>query len=514
MFTTIVDDAYIFFRYAENIVNGYGFVWNIGEQPIEGYSSFLYLVVLIFAKFLTLDFELFSLIFGIITSTFTLYFAYLIYQFSYPDQEKYTFANIVAVIIITVSPAFLYWSVAGMETSFYSMFLLLTIYYYLKLLNSIRASLLKGILFGLLCMLRFEAVIFFLAALYYLIKVDKSLIKVKIDRLAFTFVLGFTIIFGTYFLWRWSYFGYFLPNTFYAKTGGGLQQIFSGFSYVLKSLRLFYGLGWIPILFVLLFFKKNMIRGKSAFVLSLALISLAVTILIGGDHFNLGRFVLPVFPLLFVVFVPAFKRMLSFPIKYFTIKPFYRVAALLFFLMITLSVKIVYTQSASGLENLLNSKKEIIAVYDESTEEEIIDWQHGWIIMGNGLKQITEKDDYIATVPIGAIGYYSKVNIIDMVGIVDPVIAHEQISTNHLEKWTPGHTKGDGKYILSRKPKYIQLTDYLTRSPLEIPHKRSLQFSSVKEIWESEEFQNDYEFYPVEVIDGWYYNLFKRISLR
>jgi hypothetical protein len=101
-----------------------------------------------------------------------------------------------------------------------------------------------------------------------------------------------------------------------------------------------------------------------------------------------------------------------------------------------------------------------------------------------------------------------------MVGIVDPVIAHEQISTNHLEKWTPGHTKGDGKYILSRKPKYIQLTDYLTRSPLEIPHKRSLQFSSVKEIWESEEFQNDYEFYPVEVIDGWYYNLFKRISLR
>ncbi|NUM63395.1 MAG: hypothetical protein HUU44_14860, partial [Ignavibacteriaceae bacterium] len=46
LYTTILDDAYIFLRYAENIVNGYGFVWNIHEAPVEGYTSFLYLVVL------------------------------------------------------------------------------------------------------------------------------------------------------------------------------------------------------------------------------------------------------------------------------------------------------------------------------------------------------------------------------------------------------------------------------------------------------------------------------------
>jgi len=74
LYTPIVDDAYIFFRYAENIVNGYGFVWNIGEQPVEGYTSFLYLVVLIFAKFLSLDLEIFSIIFGVFTSTFILYY--------------------------------------------------------------------------------------------------------------------------------------------------------------------------------------------------------------------------------------------------------------------------------------------------------------------------------------------------------------------------------------------------------------------------------------------------------
>lgn len=512
-YTSIVDDAYIFFRYAENIVNGYGFVWNIGEQPVEGYTSFLYLVVLIFAKFLSLDLEIFSIIFGVFTSTFTLYFAFLIYQLLYHQRES-VISSLVAVVIIAVSPAFLYWSVTGMETSFYSMFLLLTIYYFLKLPNSVRANLLKGILFGLLCMLRFEAVLFFLLALYYLMKEEKSLIKLTINRSAVTFALGFSLIFGTYFFWRWNYFGYFLPNTFYAKTGGGLQQIFSGLVYVLKSLRLFYGLGWIPIVFVLLFFKKNMITGKSAFVLSILLISFAVTILIGGDHFNYGRFIVPALPLLFVLFVPALNRMLTFQNKYFNLKLSYKVAAVLIFLMIALSMKIVYLQSVSGFLNLLDGKKEIIAVYDESTEVEIIDWQHGWIIMGKALQKFTDRDDYIAAVPIGAIGYYSKLNIIDMVGIVDPVIAHEQIPTKRVDKWIPGHTKGDGKYVLSRKPKYIQLTDYLTRSLLEKPHKRSLQFSSVKEIWESEEFHKDYEFYPVAVIDGWYYNLFKRKSFR
>ena len=52
-----------------------------------------------------------------------------------------------------------------------------------------------------------------------------------------------------------------------------------------------------------------------------------------------------------------------------------------------------------------------------------------WIYYnGSTLNRIANKDDYIAAVPIGAIGYYSKMNVIDMVGIVDPVIAHEKLS--------------------------------------------------------------------------------------
>jgi len=508
LFTTILDDAYIFFRYAENIANGYGFVWNIGEAPVEGYTSFLYLIILVAAKFVSIDLELFAILLGIVSSTLTLFFSYLIYDHLHSKKLIHPSANLITVLILALSPSYIYWSGAGMDTAFYSMFLMLTIYFFLKLSNSPREVFIKGVLFGLLCIIRFEAVLFFIAALFYLMKDDISLKRVRVNNTLILFSLAFILIFGTYFIWRWSFFGYFFPNTYYAKTGGGLQQIAGGFLYIINALRLFYGFGWIPIFIIMFFIEKRMITEKAVFLFSIAAISILTTILIGGDHFHLGRFVLPVLPLIFVFFLPALDRFLSK--KSFKLKAHHKVTAILVVLVLLLMIKPVYQESFKGFLNFVKSKKEILVVYDQEAETNIVEWQHGFNIMGETLKKIASKNDYIAAVPIGAIGYISKINVIDMVGLVDPVIAHEQFSPDAVRKWTPGHTKGDGKYIFSRKPKYIQLTDYLTQKPLETPHERSSQFVSVKDLWEIEEFHKEYEFYPIEVMDGWYYNLFRR----
>ncbi|MFD2397718.1 hypothetical protein ACFSVJ_14470 [Prauserella oleivorans] len=45
LFATIPDDAYITFRYARNIADGYGPVFNLGET-VEGYPNFLWVVLL------------------------------------------------------------------------------------------------------------------------------------------------------------------------------------------------------------------------------------------------------------------------------------------------------------------------------------------------------------------------------------------------------------------------------------------------------------------------------------
>ena len=75
--TTFVDDSYIFLRIAENAANGLGFIWNINESPLEGYTSFLYFLINIAAvKFFSQP-VLVLQIFGIFTSLVTIIFVFL-----------------------------------------------------------------------------------------------------------------------------------------------------------------------------------------------------------------------------------------------------------------------------------------------------------------------------------------------------------------------------------------------------------------------------------------------------
>src|SRR6185295_8846902 len=48
-FFNLADDAYISFRYAENLATGHGLVFNPGDR-VEGYTDFLWVVLLAFCK--------------------------------------------------------------------------------------------------------------------------------------------------------------------------------------------------------------------------------------------------------------------------------------------------------------------------------------------------------------------------------------------------------------------------------------------------------------------------------
>ncbi len=54
IFQNICDDAYISFRYARNLVDGHGLVWNPGEW-VEGYTNFLWVLILALGMKLGVD---------------------------------------------------------------------------------------------------------------------------------------------------------------------------------------------------------------------------------------------------------------------------------------------------------------------------------------------------------------------------------------------------------------------------------------------------------------------------
>src|SRR5262245_25431117 len=42
----LLDDAFIFFRYVDNLLAGHGLTWNPGGERVEGYTSFLWVMLL------------------------------------------------------------------------------------------------------------------------------------------------------------------------------------------------------------------------------------------------------------------------------------------------------------------------------------------------------------------------------------------------------------------------------------------------------------------------------------
>src|SRR5262245_65582120 len=62
-----VDDAYISFRYGDNLVHGHGLVFNPGER-VEGYSNFLWVMAMAPAIAGTGDPTLFAQVLGLAAS--------------------------------------------------------------------------------------------------------------------------------------------------------------------------------------------------------------------------------------------------------------------------------------------------------------------------------------------------------------------------------------------------------------------------------------------------------------
>ena len=215
--TTFVDDSYIFLRLAENAVNGHGFRWNINEAPLEGYTSFLYFLINIFAVRFFLHPELFLQIFGIMTSFATIVFIYLLYNEVDPKLKT---ENLITTILVSISPCFVYWSVAGMETSFYMMFLMFSLFIYFKKSNAPLIYIVTGALFAILYLIRPECIVFFIYVLFF---TSYQLFRERNKSkwlLLICMVFGFQFIFASYFMWHLKYFGVLFPNSYYAKVGG------------------------------------------------------------------------------------------------------------------------------------------------------------------------------------------------------------------------------------------------------------------------------------------------------
>jgi len=220
------EDAYITYRYARNLAENHGIVWNVGENPVEGSTEFLWTALLAGTSRLTgLNIEqsarALNLFIGLI-AVITLAAA------SYAFSGRRLLPALFATLAFAAGPLS-YHIRAGFATPLFTwLLLIITIALYQLVFLPAghrwrrRAFImlpLAGLLLGLT---RPEGVLFAgLALLAAFILLDGPGRR----RLLLTTVALLVIPGLIYFLWRWRYFGYFLPNTFYVKNAGSLLHL-------------------------------------------------------------------------------------------------------------------------------------------------------------------------------------------------------------------------------------------------------------------------------------------------
>lgn len=166
----INDDCYVSFRYARNLVDGLGLVYNAGER-VEGFTTFLWTMLIAFGFTLRIDPVPLSEIAGIFFYLLTLaLFAFLSWNCRRGNALP-MLAFPLTALALGLHRDFSAYATSGMETSMFT-FLVSASFACLCLGRGARSSLAAGAMLVLAMMTRPDGVIFLAAALVFLLVAD------------------------------------------------------------------------------------------------------------------------------------------------------------------------------------------------------------------------------------------------------------------------------------------------------------------------------------------------------
>jgi arabinofuranosyltransferase len=319
LFWFLTDDAFIAFRYASNLLHGWGLVWNpLPFVPVEGYTSFLWVVLLALVWAVTgvappESANWLSLLFGY----GTLYQVFRIFErMSLPEvfrRHRLTLFGLSLLGTVT-NRTFLTWLSSGLETSLFNFCVTSWVYYALDADRGRGPTWVAktSAVSTLLALTRPDGLLFCAATV---LLVGSSLMGDRSRRRSLILAMLPLSLVPMHLIWRRLTYGVWLPNTFYAKVVGAWPE--SGARYLL-SFGIENGL-WVWVLLAVL-----AVACEGRRLTSLALAPLVVcgalathaayyTFVVGGDHFEY-RVYSHLVPLFFVSAVWLSARGLGRPI--------------------------------------------------------------------------------------------------------------------------------------------------------------------------------------------------------
>ena len=211
-----IEDAGISYSYAKHLVEGEGLVAYPGGERVEGYSNptWTLLIAVFYALKIPVWFSAKAL--GAVLGALTLPLSYLLVRECRPDKEDGV--PLLAPFFLAASTTFVVWNASGLENSLFNFLLAGGLLCVLREGRNSSARPFSAVCFVLLAMTRPEGILY--AAIAGGFRLIMALRQGPVIRPILAWLAVFWVPFCLYHAWRFSYFGWEWPNTYYAKLDG------------------------------------------------------------------------------------------------------------------------------------------------------------------------------------------------------------------------------------------------------------------------------------------------------
>ncbi len=468
-----VDDTFISMRVARNVADGYGFVYNIGENVV-GFSNWLWVVFMViplkmgyfsgadangllwFAKGL-------SILFSVLTLITTYRFTISIFA----NDIKREFYGVCCVLAIISCAIFSAWSMSGMETTSFAFFLLTSISLIASLCLNDKSALATSVLLALtlvcLVLSRPEGIYLSMVILgvgaFFNRKKDK---RIPLLSIACTVMICYISLL----VWRLSTYGELVPNTYYAKTGGGLRSYLFGIKYAVAGFGSVNALLLFFAPFALLQFKDHrLIIALLVCILSALLLFIGYS---GGDWMPGFRFIVTVIPITAVLAVLSIKTLAErFDgrfVKYSSI------------VYVTVAISVLC--SIFSGRTLIRAQAPSLGSAFFSAEGHLLS-SHS--LVAQWLKEHSDSTTLFACGEAGLIGYINQhLRMVDLNGLMDKHIANDRKEGRPF----------DVDYVLDQKPRFVILHGSKEEDRERMNYSRSTDYFGM--LGQSQRLNNEY----------------------
>lgn len=308
IFRFTIDDAYIPYLYAKNIVEHSQIVPSLNNF-VQGYTNFLFVLISAFVYLFSgkIHIESIMKILLIFSGVITIYFVDLVQKKLHVIKES----QIIALLLLATSTPFLVWTAGGLETIFLAMQLVIVTYYYLSITSDCNKAIDKIFSLRLFLLLvfvftsfltRWDSLLFNFSILMGLLRTCKS----KIHILIFNILCFLVLPIIAYLLWVNNYYGEILPKSFY-KVNESLSfgKIRLGLEYFMAFVKVHFMLFMGTIITIVYLIRKRLailLQSREIFILFSVIIYIIFIIIQGNVHMMYTfRFYTPLLPILCIL---------------------------------------------------------------------------------------------------------------------------------------------------------------------------------------------------------------------